>query len=117
MGWAHCGEDDDGRPIGYAIEATCDYPGCETKIDRGLAYCCGGMHGGETLENHDGSVFITTCGKYFCAEHRIVIVVFVDGVDRGIEVCASCADEAEKYLGDYQDWPDSYKPPVEPESA
>jgi hypothetical protein len=49
MGWANCGEDSRGRPIGYAWEATCDRPGCNAKIDRGLAYACGGMHGNEAL--------------------------------------------------------------------
>lgn len=39
----------DDVPIGYAWEATCDHPGCEKQIDRGLAYACGGMHGNEAL--------------------------------------------------------------------
>lgn len=59
VGWSYCGEDDLGRPIGYSIEAVCDFPGCEAEIDRGLSYCCGGMHGG----GDDG------CGRYFCPEH------------------------------------------------
>ena len=62
MGWANCGEDDLGRQIGYAHEATCDAQGCETKIDRGLSYVCGGMHGGDGFG----------CGRYFCQEHRTV---------------------------------------------
>ena len=59
MGWADCGVDSNGRPIGYAFEATCDYPGCTATIDRGLAYACGGMHG----ENGDD------CEGYFCYNH------------------------------------------------
>jgi len=59
MGWGHCGCDDEGRPIGYAIAATCDEPGCDAKIDRGLSYVCGSMHGGGT---HG-------CGRYFCTAH------------------------------------------------
>jgi hypothetical protein len=60
MGWADCGTDSDGRPIGYAFEATCDEPGCEEKIDRGVSYACGNMHG-------DGDGY--GCEKYFCPAH------------------------------------------------
>lgn len=60
MSWANCGQDKDGRPIGYAVLAGCDHPGgCDAKIDRGLSYVCGGMHGGGA----EG------CGKYFCPAH------------------------------------------------
>ena len=60
MSWANCGVDQEGRPIGYAVDAECDHPGgCKVKIDRGLSYVCGGMHGG----GEEG------CGKYFCPEH------------------------------------------------
>jgi hypothetical protein len=48
--------------VGYAVEATCDQDGCETKIDRGLAFVCGGMH--------DGGNF--GCGSYFCYEHLLL---------------------------------------------
>ena len=58
MSWANCGVDQEGRPIGYAVDAECDHPG-GCKIDRGLSYVCGGMHGG----GEEG------CGKYFCPEH------------------------------------------------
>jgi hypothetical protein len=59
MGWSDCGTDHEGRPIGYAHEATCDWPGCDEQIDRGLSYVCGDMHlSGES------------CNGYFCAEHR-----------------------------------------------
>jgi hypothetical protein len=59
MGWSDCGTDRRGRPIGYGHEATCDEPGCETRIDRGLAYACGGSHGEGELD----------CDRYFCADH------------------------------------------------
>src|SRR5690242_1453939 len=59
MGWGDCGTDSKGRPIGYVHEATCDHPGCEEKIDRGLAYACGGMHG-----TGEGG-----CEGYFCYKH------------------------------------------------
>lgn len=59
MGWSGPMPNAEGRMVGYAVEATCDAEGCNEQIDRGLAYCCGGMHdGGE----HG-------CGGYFCAEH------------------------------------------------
>jgi hypothetical protein len=58
MGWMYCGEDDLGRPIGYGVEATCDFPGCGAVIDRGLGYCCGDMHGGQN-----------GCGGYYCPAH------------------------------------------------
>lgn len=59
MGWAY--DVMDGREVGYSVSASCDQDGCEEKIDRGLAYCCGGMHGGA----EDG------CGRYFCGEHLL----------------------------------------------
>lgn len=75
MGWAFCGVDKDGRPIGYGVEATCDAEGCEEKIDRGLGYACGGMHG----QNEVG------CDRYFCPKH-------LSGFDSGPEwqVCVEC---------------------------
>lgn len=59
MGWAYCGTDDRGREIGYAIRARCDQRWCFKRIDRGLSYACGGMHG----DNEFG------CGGYFCSKH------------------------------------------------
>ena len=60
MGWGNCGKDSKGRPIGYYFEATCDYSVCDEKIDRGLAYACGGMHGEDP-----------GCEGYFCSNHLI----------------------------------------------
>jgi len=59
MGWADCGRDERGRRIGYAFQARCDQAGCQRRIDRGLSYVCGGMHGGAGKG----------CGGYFCVEH------------------------------------------------
>lgn len=78
MGWADCGDDDLGRPIGYAFEATCDYPGCDAKINRGLSYVCGDMHGGDGFG----------CGRYFCSAHRQDWIP--NGTGRVINVCADC---------------------------
>lgn len=79
MGWANCGEDSRGRQIGYAHPATCDATGCTKKIDRGLSYACGGMHG-EDVDN---------CERYFCYSH----LVFHDAAQagRGAFVCDECA--------------------------
>ena len=60
MGWATCGNDSQGRPIGYAFEATCDHHDCDALIDRGLSYVCGDMHGEDEY----------SCERYFCEEHR-----------------------------------------------
>lgn len=78
MGWATCGKDDLGRDIGYAIEAICDLPSCDEKIDRGLYYCCGDMHGGGEYG----------CGRYFCGEH-----IYFGGPE---SLCAACLEEWEK---------------------
>jgi hypothetical protein len=79
MGWAHCGTDRNGREIGYAIEATCDHPGCGKAIHRGLAYACGGMHGEDTR----------TCDQYFCEEHLSAWLPETPG-GRIVRVCAEC---------------------------
>jgi hypothetical protein len=65
MGWADCGEDSLGRPIGYSYEdVPCDFEGCEEKIDRGLGYACGGMHGDD-----EGIHGEPCCERYYCGEH------------------------------------------------
>ncbi len=72
MGWANCGQDSRGRNIGYAVRARCDYPGCNVRIDRGLANACGGMHGTSTLGGMDGFDWDATfpsCEGYFCGGH------------------------------------------------
>ncbi|KTT56433.1 hypothetical protein NS337_03625 [Pseudomonas oryzihabitans] len=76
MGWGNCGHDSKGRPIGYVHEGTCDHPGCDKEIDRGLGYACGGMHG-------EGEHY---CEGYFCGDHLWHIEV--DGAY--IQVCAEC---------------------------
>ncbi|MBO0813536.1 MAG: hypothetical protein J2P30_00045 [Actinobacteria bacterium] len=59
MGWQVGYDSNWNRDIGYGVPATCDQPGCGEKIDRGLAYVCGGEpYGGEN-----------GCGLYFCGEH------------------------------------------------
>lgn len=90
MGWADCGDDSKGRPIGYAHEATCDHPGCDAKIDRGLSYACGGMHG----ETEVG------CEGYFCEAHREYAEI---KGDRCVSICAPCVEiarEADMLVGE-----------------
>lgn len=79
MGWGNCGKDSKGRPIGYVFEATCDNPGCTEKIDRGLSYACGGMHG----ENGGYD-----CEGYFCPKHCRTYVDTPEG--DCLVVCDGC---------------------------
>lgn len=71
------------RDIGYGVPAICDHPGCGEKIDRGLAYVCGGEpYGGEG------------CGLYFCANHRSGLL------------CSRCANEQPPFspAPDHPEW-------------
>ena len=87
MGWGDCGEDNKGRPIGYCHEATCDHPGCEAKIDRGLSYACGGMHGeGER-----------SCEGYFCGEHLVYVEDPYKATTVG-QLCEPCKNTHHDYL-------------------
>lgn len=86
MGWAHCGYDDEGREIGYAIEAICDRLECGTAIDRGLAHVCGGMHGGDEF----------SCGRYFCGNH-LWIANLPNGELR--QLCRECTAWVENWRG------------------
>ncbi len=88
-GLADCGTDSNGRFIGYAFEAECDHPGCDTRIDRGVAFSCGGMH------NDNGQGW--SCEKYFCLEH-LHGVCDHDGVldsPRSPQLCPKCYKEWE----------------------
>jgi len=80
MGWANCGEDSQGRPIGYAHEATCDYPGCNAKINRGLSYACGGMHGEDEF----------SCDRYFCEKHMVSAVWPKGAAMHQSQFCPDC---------------------------
>ena len=60
MGWSVGYDERWKRDIGYGVPATCDYPGCGARIDRGLSHvCCG-----EEPYGGDG------CGLYFCERHH-----------------------------------------------
>jgi hypothetical protein len=79
MGWANCGTDSRGRAIGYGAQGQCDHRWgaeiCRAKIDRGLAYACGGMHGEDER----------SCEGYFCPKHLFF------APDGGSSVCRRCA--------------------------
>ena len=76
MGWSIGYDSNRKRDIGYGVPCTCDHPDCKKRIDRGLAYVCGGEpYGGEG-----------GCGLYFCTEH---LFLGVDGKDG--QVCERCA--------------------------
>lgn len=42
MSWAIGYDENWKRDVGYGVPAICDHPGCNEKIDRGLAFVCGG---------------------------------------------------------------------------
>lgn len=77
MGFAF-GQNNNGREIGYGVDATCDWPGCDEKIDRGVAYCCGGIDGIQNGGMDDESY----CGDFFCGKHLM-----------GNGQCAKCAED------------------------
>lgn len=82
MGWSIGFDDNWQRDIGYGVPATCDHPGCDKEIHRGLDYVCGGEpHGGD-----EG------CGLFFCEQH---LFVGVDGKTN--QVCERCADGDEPF--------------------
>lgn len=59
MGWAVGFDTKWDRWIGYGVPSICDHLGCDARIDRGLAYVCGGEpYGGDA-----------GCGLYFCPKH------------------------------------------------
>jgi len=87
MGWGSCGTDSKGRPIGYSHPATCDHKGCRKKIDRGLGYACGGMHGSAD-----------TCEGYFCEDH--MKHAYVPGEGGWKQVCFACDEELTKERND-----------------
>lgn len=79
MGWGY-GILADGREAGYNVVAKCEEPGCLERIDRGLAYLCGMMHGQDDEEG---------CGHYFCSRH-----LFYGGPN---QMCAKCLKDWEEF--------------------
>lgn len=94
MGWGS-GENYRGEIVGYAHRGFCDEPGCDTVIDRGLGYTCGGLEG---VEGERG------CGRHFCERHLSYLLL--EDEDERIEtytrengpLCPHCLDRVEKGL-------------------
>ena len=82
MGWSIGFDSNWNRDIGYAVPCTCDHPDCKEKIDRGLAYVCGG----EPYGGDEG------CGLYFCFAH---LFLCVEGKE--IQVCERCAENQKSF--------------------
>jgi hypothetical protein len=58
--------EDGDRWAGYMVPAPCDFPGCEVKIDRGLAYKCQ-LH--VVWVTDDDEREDEGCGLFFCPDH------------------------------------------------
>ena len=89
MGWSIGFDSNWDRDIGYGVPAYCDYPGCGKKIDRGLAYVCGGEpYGGER-----------GCGLYFCSKHLYLSA-------RLPQLCERCLKRRKPFkpTPDHPDW-------------
>lgn len=83
MGWSVGFDSNWDRDIGYGVPATCDHPGCGKRIDRGLAYVCGGdAYGGEY-----------GCGLFFCYEH----LQYADVEDECVQLCERCANHEDAF--------------------
>lgn len=87
MGYS-IGTGEGGRDIGYGVIATCDQPGCDKKIDRGMAYLCGEYR-------NDNA-----CGLYFCYSHLVFGMT--------TQLCDVCLFNEE--LGDDPKYEDMKKP-------
>lgn len=83
MGYASYTIQRNGETIdaGYGIDATCEEPGCDADIDRGLAHLCGQAPGGD---EHG-------CGGYYCAKHLFMGPNAATG-----DLCGRCSERAEE---------------------
>jgi hypothetical protein len=70
---------------GYGVETVCEEDNCEEKIDRGLAYLCGELPGGDEYG----------CGGYYCGKH-----LYMGSVDLrssvNVDLCARCTTRREE---------------------
>jgi hypothetical protein len=89
MGWSIGYDTNWKRDIGYGVPAVCDHPDCNSEIDRGLYYVCGG----EPFGGEEG------CGLFFCDEHMIATVP---------HKCNRCNEKAEPFIPkpDVTEWID-----------
>ena len=97
MGWSIGWDSNWKRDVGYDVPATCDHPGCDIEIDRGLGYVCGGApYGGE----HG-------CGLYFCTKHLTYYGRRHFGAPGGVlhmQLCERCGKKSKK--GPFEPTPD-----------
>ena len=63
MGWANCGEDSKGRPIGYNHEGTCDHPGCGEDTFSCEGYFCEDHHNNAVLWQESYFYICDQCAK------------------------------------------------------
>ncbi len=108
MSWAVGRDPQWNRDIGYGVPATCDYPGCEYAIDRGLGYVCGG-------EPYGGEI---GCGLYFCGAHLLAYNSLCERCEAGqppFEPTPDTAEWLEWKLTDesWQQWRDENAAEVE----
>ncbi len=90
MGWAIGYDENWKRDVGFGVPSTCDHPSCNERIDRGLAYVCGGEpYGGD----HG-------CGLHFCGKH--LWYRYPRGYGRSVQNCLRC----KSYKAPYQAKPD-----------
>lgn len=90
MSWALGWDEHWQRDVGYGVPAHCDFPGCDAKIDRGLAYVCGG----EPFGGEHG------CGLHFCGAHMAYRQPRGHGA--AVQNCPRCV----KYRAPYRPKPD-----------
>lgn len=95
MSWSIGYDTNHRRDVGYGVPATCDHPGCDKEIDRGLSYICGSDIGG----GEHG------CGLFFCADH----LTYTGRRDSNREIshpqlCERCAKRSKK--GSFDPTPD-----------
>ena len=91
MGWSIGYDTNWGRGIGYSVPAICDHPKCNKKIDRGLAYVCGGgAYGGDK-----------GCGLYFCSKH-----LYFGRSEDAPQLCKRCMQYKKPYTPkpDTREW-------------
>lgn len=94
MGWSLGYDDHWKRDVGYGVPATCDHPGCNAKIDRGLSYVCGS----EPFGGDHG------CGLHFCGKH--LRMRQPRGSDRVVSLCPRCYGYRPPYKAkpDHEEW-------------
>ncbi|MEX0305639.1 MAG: hypothetical protein AB3N24_24730 [Leisingera sp.] len=79
-----------GKEAGYLVEATCEHPGCNERIDRGMGFACGGDAGDQ------GGC---SCEGYFCGKHLFSVETLPDihartELGQCVSLCHQCTSQA-----------------------